>query len=391
LIILLLTIVSFLIYLMIERALVERRLKAIPLRISVTGIRGKTTVVRMVAAMLRASGQRVLAKTTGSEAKYILPDGSEQEVRRRGMPTILEQKQLLKKAVQLHATCIVAEIMSIHPENHFIESQQLLRPNIVLLTNIRPDHIDAMGWTEDQIASVLCLDLPRESKLFILASELRPPIVATCQRSAIELISISDTGSKDRLTAELRHIPAPLLRHVALVSELGRHIGIDEGTILSGIQSASADIGGLKIWKYRPVKSNHSYYFVNAFAANDPKSSLEILLWVREHLPASQHNWIGLLNLRGDRGDRTLQWIDALRNDPGFHFHQLFVIGSHTNVVKRRIPSIRILKANQPDALTNALLAQIAAPSVIFGCGNIAGLGRSLVNHWSQIGEAYEI
>ena len=53
------------------------RLRAVPLRIHVAGTRGKSTTTRLIAAGLRAGGRRVLAKTTGSEPRLILPDGSE--------------------------------------------------------------------------------------------------------------------------------------------------------------------------------------------------------------------------------------------------------------------------------------------------------------------------
>ena len=48
---------------------------SIPLRVSISGTRGKTTLVRALASVLRESGRTVLAKTTGTQALMILPDG----------------------------------------------------------------------------------------------------------------------------------------------------------------------------------------------------------------------------------------------------------------------------------------------------------------------------
>ena len=56
----------------------RRHLRAVPVRIHVGGTRGKSTTTRLIAAGLRAGGRRVLAKTTGSQPRLILPDGSEQ-------------------------------------------------------------------------------------------------------------------------------------------------------------------------------------------------------------------------------------------------------------------------------------------------------------------------
>ncbi|MCK7480234.1 MAG: hypothetical protein M0C28_25450 [Candidatus Moduliflexus flocculans] len=70
----------------------------VPLRIGVTGTRGKSSVTRLIAAALRGSGRRTLAKTTGSRPMLILPDGTEREIPRPGPATILEQKRLLRIA-----------------------------------------------------------------------------------------------------------------------------------------------------------------------------------------------------------------------------------------------------------------------------------------------------
>ena len=116
--------VALLVGLVIERLRLARCHRAIPLRIAVTGTRGKTSVARLLASVLREDGRRVLAKTTGSQATLVLPDGSVEEIRRRGQPSILEQKQLLHRGVELGADVVVAEIMSIHAENHLALGQQ---------------------------------------------------------------------------------------------------------------------------------------------------------------------------------------------------------------------------------------------------------------------------
>jgi UDP-N-acetylmuramyl tripeptide synthase len=66
-------------YLLAERILLGRRRRRIPLRIAVTGTRGKSSVVRLIAAAMREAGLSVLAKTTGSQPILIHPDGEEEE------------------------------------------------------------------------------------------------------------------------------------------------------------------------------------------------------------------------------------------------------------------------------------------------------------------------
>src|SRR5438876_6804518 len=68
----------------------RRALARIPIRIHVNGTRGKSSVTRLIAAALRAEGIPTVAKTTGTSARLILPDGSEQAVPRDGRPNISE-------------------------------------------------------------------------------------------------------------------------------------------------------------------------------------------------------------------------------------------------------------------------------------------------------------
>jgi poly-gamma-glutamate synthase PgsB/CapB len=170
----------------------------IPLRITVSGTRGKSSVVRLLASILREDGKKVLAKTTGSEAKYILPDGSECDVPRHALPSILEQKKLLKKTAKLKVDCIIAEIMSVHPENHYVESQQLLKPNIVLITNFRLDHINAMGKTKNEIASIYNMDIPQKATIFIPEKEISSAFLRAVKNKNIELNAVKK-GVSDAL------------------------------------------------------------------------------------------------------------------------------------------------------------------------------------------------
>ena len=57
----------------LEASVHGRRLSRIPIRIHVNGTRGKSSVTRLIAAGLSASGLRTYAKTTGTRPRLILP------------------------------------------------------------------------------------------------------------------------------------------------------------------------------------------------------------------------------------------------------------------------------------------------------------------------------
>src|SRR5437867_10070437 len=82
-------------------------LSRIPLRIHVNGTRGKSSVTRLIAGGLRASGRRVFAKTTGTMARMIRADGSEVNVYRAGSPNLIEQTRIVRRAVEDGAEVLV--------------------------------------------------------------------------------------------------------------------------------------------------------------------------------------------------------------------------------------------------------------------------------------------
>jgi len=383
--------VLFVLCLVCDRLVLDRRRASIPLRIAVTGTRGKSSVTRIIASILRENGMRVIAKTTGSQARIVLPDADEVEVRRRRIPSITEQKHLIRRAARLEADCLVAEIMSIHPENHYVESQQIIQPHIVVITNIRCDHTEAMGKTPEEIAAVFCLDIPEKATVFVLERDSRPSIDARVENAAGTLVKVPE-GSSSRL----QHLAPELARrefadNLDLACAVAGHLGIAESTICQGIMKVRQDIGRLRVWKYRPDDSSRACYLVNGFAANDPESSLQVVRMVKNRLPAAGHQWVGLLSLRADRADRTAQWIEALRGGMFDCLSRIYVVGAYAGIVGRTVQSARALRSRKPRDMMRAIMAELDDQSVIVGLGNMKGAGELLVNLWSAEGEEHEL
>jgi hypothetical protein len=103
---------------------------------------------------------------------------------------------------------------------------------------------------------------------------------------------------------------------------------------------------------------------------------------------------IGLLNLRRDRGDRTLQWLEALRTGSFPGLQGLFVMGTHARAFKRRLKANRlgiqpiILKSNRAAGMMSAVTERTTPPALILGMGNMGGAGRELVEYWEREGES---
>ncbi|MBN2415063.1 poly-gamma-glutamate synthase PgsB [bacterium] len=376
----------FLLYLTGEALLLRRRRNRIGLRIAVTGTRGKTTVARSLAAVCRADSRTVFAKTTGSEAAYLLPDGRITPVHRRGLPSIIEQKETVRRAAAAGADTLVAEIMSIHPENHAVESRLILRPHIVVITNIRLDHTDAMGTTRDDIAAVLAETIPAKAAVFIPECEVCDPIVRAVKQRDCRLVAVpSGHGDMDAGKGTDGRYGA----NSDLVLAVARHLGIDENRIAEGIAAMIPDAGGEEI---RVVTGRgKTLYLINGFAANDPESTFLVLERMKSRLPAACGPLAGLLTLRGDRSERTAQWLTFLTaGEAGNPFASLYVTGRHAGIFRRRVPGARILETKDPRPATERLLAELDDGAVVFGFGNMAGPGERLAAYWRTTGDLYD-
>src|SRR5262249_48886631 len=94
----------------------SRQIPKIPIRVHVNGTRGKSSLTRLIAGGLRAGGVPTFAKTTGTTARIIRPDGTEVDVYRVGRPNIIEQTRIFRWAVEAEARALVLECMAVTPD-----------------------------------------------------------------------------------------------------------------------------------------------------------------------------------------------------------------------------------------------------------------------------------
>jgi len=379
-------IVSLVLGLLAEQMIHTRRLKKIPLRITVSGTRGKSSIVRTLASVFRFAGISVMAKTTGSEAVLILPDGSEEPIKRNNLVSIMEQKRVVSRASELNVNCLISEIMSIQPENHRIETQKLLRPHLTILSNFRADHTDLNGESLVQVARVFQNDIYPGSTVILPESEVHPFVMNIIRKCKPDLIL-----TPGKLSGQLDLPPSVLNQQVAtnldLIISAARQLGISEKDIRNGILDARLDIGRMTMYSFNSV--NGRIIFVNAFAANDPVSTSEMIHKVLKVLPLKDPETIGLLALRADRGERSLQWLRFLRDQKPCLFDRIFVVGPNAPVLERRLNGCTRLPGKDPALITNRIIRSASRDAVILGIGNIHGTGMKLLSHWKENGKEY--
>ncbi|MDU7036819.1 MAG: poly-gamma-glutamate synthase PgsB, partial [Staphylococcus simulans] len=79
----------------------RKRIKQIPIRININGIRGKSTITRLIYGILREDNYQVIGKTTGTDARmlYWFDEEEYPVVRKPQGPNIGEQKDILQNVI----------------------------------------------------------------------------------------------------------------------------------------------------------------------------------------------------------------------------------------------------------------------------------------------------
>lgn len=347
----------------------ERNLNSIPLRIHVNGTRGKSSVTRLIAAGLRAGGLRVVAKTTGTQARMIFPDGSEQDIKRRGPANIKEMIFVARQAATLKAQALVTECMAVQPELQWFCEHRIIKAHIGVITNIRLDHEDVMGTGLENIAISLCNTVPQKG-LLVTTHEAAQVISEVYSLPANKLIEVN---GKDVEPEFLTGFSCEVIgENIAIALAVCELAGIDRQTAINGMKQAKPDAGNITIKKL--FLGDKTVTLVNAFAANDPESTL--LLWHR-YVPR-QDNCAILLNSRQDRKYRTRQLCSELAKvHKGTYLLAGDVSYTRTLLISHGINPANILKlsADPGYAELACALKEIPADSItIFGAGNVQGV-----------------
>jgi poly-gamma-glutamate synthase PgsB/CapB len=384
------------IYLLAERFILNQNVRRISLRICVTGTRGKSSVTRLIAGSLREAGLAVLARTTGSKPVIILPDGEEEEIKRRGSPSILEGKKILRKSVELKAQALVLEMMSIHPERGYYESVEMFKPHILVITNVRLDHLAQTGASKEDVARSLSSGIPENGMVFIPQEEFFPVFKEMAERMRATIVQVPGGYFKDDLKSKNNLPSFEMEENIRLALAVAEFLEIDRKIALQGMIKARPDFGRLKIWTADLGSPPRRWLLISCFAANDPESTQLVLSRLQEKKAFNGKRVIGLLNLRQDRGDRTLQWLKALKEEAFPEIGSFFLIGGHARALRSKLKlsekkELFVSKPRVPQKIMQEIAEKVNAEAVLIGMCNMGGAGKELVEYWEHIGKPYDL
>ena len=304
--IVLLGILSSIILLMaiLERVLHLRNLKKIRIRVHVNGTRGKSTVTRLIAAGLRESGLKVIAKTTGTEARFIFEDGSEEPIVRKKKPNISEQLGIVKKAAKRGADALVIECMALYPENQWVAERMMINSTIGVITNVFADHLDVMGPTVDDVAKALSMTVPKKAVLVTDPGEYVELFRTAAKKLKTEVYVGDESSVSDEENSRFEYVS--FKQNVATALEACRLAGVDREVALRGMIKAAGDPGVMRILKLDNI------LFAGAFAANDATSTISAWKRFSEVEQFNNTKQVVLINNRADRIQRMGEIVDTV-------------------------------------------------------------------------------
>ncbi|TGM37921.1 poly-gamma-glutamate synthase PgsB [Leptospira biflexa] len=376
-----LIILVLILYYTIEVILHKRTLKKFKHRIHVNGTRGKSSVTRLIRAGLASSGSLVFAKTTGTLARMIFPDGSEKSISRFGKPTILEQIKILKKANESGASIVILECMALEPRYQWASEGQILQSDIGVITNIREDHLEVMGPNLIDVAKTLLSACPVNGTLVVGPSEFEDKIEDVCLDRNTKAILIKEAEIESITEEEILKFPYwEHKENVYLALKVCSLLGVERNKALEAMWKVTPDPGALSVL---PIHFfGKDFIYVNAMAANDPSSTKFIWTSTLNRYPQIQKRFI-LFHTREDRPERTKQLTKEIAN--WGDYDAVILIGTSTSLAFQYLKSfsqadvpIYVWEHLSLDGIFESLLSILPKQSLVFGIGNIVGLGMEL-------------
>jgi len=372
-----------------EMARHTRYRRRIPIRVHVNGSRGKSSVARLIAAGLKAGGMQVVGKTTGSAAAVINTDGSETPVIRRGSPNIKEQLGVFRRAARQKPQALVIECMAVRPDLQKVCEQSIVRATHGVITNVRPDHLEVMGPSMDDVATSLAGTVPSKAHLFTSEDRYREFLAGRALRQGSRFTHSGphQVSAEDMQPFAYEEFP----ENVSLALDVCTAVGVDRRRALEGMWQVTPDVGAMTRWAFTEQRDGQPMRleFINGFAANDPDSYLRV--WKHLGLGERPETVIVLMNIRGDRQRRSKDLAPLLgRELKAAHF---VLIGDETalfaDMLKRQgLARERIHDASRLDAeaLWQRLIGLCPDGGCVVGIGNIAGIGNRLLAYLKHRG-----
>ncbi|MEH7563218.1 poly-gamma-glutamate synthase PgsB [Priestia megaterium] len=358
----------------------QKNIDSIPVRININGIRGKSTVTRLITGIVTEAGYKTVGKTTGTSARmiYWFTDEEKPIVRRPEGPNIGEQRRVVKEAARLQAEALVSECMAVNPDYQITFQEKMIQANIGVIVNVLEDHMDVMGPTLDEVAEAFLATIPYKGHLITVEGPYLEYFKTVAAKRRTKVIVADNSRITDEFLRKFDYMVFP--DNASLALAVAEALDIPEEIAFRGMLNAHPDPGAMRITQFGDPKA--PAFLVNGFAANDAASTLRIWERVGE-IGYSVDSPIVIMNCRPDRVDRTEQFArDVL---PYIKTDILVLIGETTSPImdaynEGKIPAKEIwdLEGHSTEEIFNKLRPELHN-RMIYGVGNIHGAAEPLI------------
>lgn len=301
-------------------------------RVHVNGIRGKSSVTRLIAAAFREGGIPTVAKTTGTAARIIYGHEDEVPIERKE-PDIREQRETIKRVLneRPETEAIVFECMAVNPIYQRYLEEQVMHSTIGVITNVRRDHTDLMGESLKEIAQSLANTIPHGGHL--VTSESEPSLQRILIREADRRGGTVHVVTADEVTVEeiTRFSYFQYRANVAVALKVAELVGIDRETAMRGMLSATPDPGAFRI---EQLAEDGPLYWANLFAVNDTESFVATTRMLSKTM-GSEVKLALILNNRKDRPERVSQFAELATGELAVDV--VFTMGCYEDSVERHL------------------------------------------------------
>ena len=284
-----------------------------------------------------------------------------------------------RKAVRRGANALVCECMAVRPDYQIAYQHHIIKADVLAIVNVLEDHLDEMGPTLEQLAWAFADTIPYHGVAVVPDCPFTDYFrsVANKRGSKLEVIR------PEEITEDFLHLfPYKVFdNNCAMALGVARALGIDDETSLRGMLKAAPDPGALQVIPLE--RPGLKTWFVNAFAANEPASTLEIWEYLQEE-PLPMELPVVVMNCRPDRVDRSYQFArDCL---PNLGPIQLVVIGEMTAPIRwayrrGKLPNVQVYQELQGRSVETIMetLVPMLDGHVLVGVGNIHGIGEDFI------------
>ncbi|HHS50534.1 MAG TPA: poly-gamma-glutamate synthase PgsB, partial [candidate division Zixibacteria bacterium] len=270
----------------------------------------------------------------------------------------------------------------LQPDYQEISERKIIRSTIDVITNARPDHLEVMGPTDEDVVLALCGTISSGNVCFTAERKRFDIIQKYAEKLGGRAVLAEAESIAEQDMAGFRYIEHE--ENVALALAVAGHLGIPRETAIRGMWKAAPDIGALTVHRVEFFGKETTLY--NAFAANDPESTE--LLWRKlGFAPDEERPLIVLANNRADRAGRTAQLAKMLAEKLIANYYLL--VGTNTKLLAEELARAG-MDETLVDDLGGADVAEIFGRcmeltprhSVIVGVGNIGGAGRDILAYF---------